>query len=639
MQYSFYNATNGRKGDPKNGPHGFDDTSIRRRKPSKRQGDCVTSHKYSRIVTEWLCRESNHYQLTLRSHFQFNQAQEIHLLDKKNAKESSGTLQRVLIERIKTRRPPIKPLIFKKTGEAQPNLEIIEDSNARPDPRVSQILNIIAETNSPGLIWHTYQRAVRLSIPVPSIFLDRISRVIIRRYAPTRETFLRLHEVLHVLRQQGHMKTWQWNSLIYHAALGLRKLHTKDYQAALDIFREMQSLQAAPENHQHCEPDIYTYTTLLSIAIRTGVTECVDHAYSLMRDSNLQQDRIARLAIIPYYVRNRNLKAVRAVAHEFARKSEDIGIDGINAYAWAFGRHGHLEVVEEIYQVLRSNLSLEDTFGEKPAQPISLNAIDGYPAVVQSASTAEKEMFKPPKDAADPFSAEWYSTLIDVDNLVFEFSTFNPGAEAPNRYPSRAESEPDNRLQTGRTRFFRRPHRQVNGDLVIMRHHVPNNITYTLCIQVYAYHRNLRQALQIFRDLITTPDMERPWDFTAQTYRAFHKAYRALFLGFVRHSSSLITDNLLSNDDAAEQERQWTEEALEFVFQSFLTMDPEELRPNDRTVGWIMRAFANSSGHDPNKLDWVWRSLEDRFGHLRVPRLYRSLVPPSPVQKPDNSQL
>jgi pentatricopeptide repeat protein len=520
--------------------------------------------------------------------------------------------------------------MFKKTDEAQPNCENTRDSNARPDARVSQILSILAESNSPGLIWHTYQRAGRLSIPIPVPFLDRISRVIIRRYAPTRETFLRLHEVLHVLRQQGHMKRWQWNSLIYYAALGLRKVHTKDYRNALDIFREMQSLQATPENHQHCEPDIYTYTTLLSIAIKTGVAECVDHAYSLLRDSRLQQDRIARLAIIPYYIRNRNLKAVRTIAREFASKNEDIGIDGINAYAWAFGRHGRLEVVEEIYQVLRSNLSLGDAVGEKSAQPISLKPINGYHMVVQSASTAEKEMFKPSIDTADPFLEEWYSSLIDVGNLVFEFATFNPGAESPDRYPSQVESGPDHRPQSDQIEW-------VNGDLLIMRHHVPDNITYTLCIQAYAYHRNLRQALQIFQDMITTPDMERPWDCTAQTYRALHKAYRALFLGFVRQSSSLYTDdNLLSNGDAGEEERQWTKEALEFLFQSFLAMDPEELRPNDRTVSWIMQAFANSSGHDPNKLSWVWRSLENRFGHLRVPRLYRPLLSSSPAQKPDN---
>jgi hypothetical protein len=575
-------------------------------------------------------------QLTLRSHSQPYQAQETCLQDEKDGKESPGTPQKYPIERIKINRPPIRPLTFKKTNQTQtrPDPTTMEGPNANSDPRLLKFLNVMAESNSPGLIWHAYQEYTRFSIPIPSMFLDRISRVIVRRYAPTRKTFLRLHEVLHVLRRQGHMKRWQWNSLIYHAALGLRKVHTKDYQAALDIFREMQSMQT----EQRCEPDIYTYTTLLSIAIRTGVAENVDHAYSLLQDSNLQQDRIARLAIIPYYIRNRNLKAIRAIAHEFTRRNEDIGIDGINAYTWAFGRHGHLDVVEEIYQALRSNLSLA-AVGDESSERVPPTTIDGCKVAVEPTSIVERQMFKTSVDATYPFLEEWYSSISDVDNLVFEFATFNPGAESPNRGSPQMEGDSHNHLPD-QPRRFRRARRQVNGDLFIMGHHVPNNITYTLCIQVYAYQNNLRQALQIFRDLITTPDMERPWGFSAQTYRAFHKVYRALFLGFVKHSSSLYTNNYLPSDDNdGDEERQWMEEALEFVFQSFLTMDPEELRPNDRTVGWIMQAFANSSGHNPDKLIWVWRSLEDRFGPLRVPRLYRPLVSPSQAEEPDNQMV
>jgi hypothetical protein len=53
------------------------------------------------------------------------------------------------------------------------------------------------------------------------------------------------------------------------------------------------------------EPTIRTYTTLLSIATRTRLPRLVAHALQLMRESSLAQDRLARLAILPFYIRKR----------------------------------------------------------------------------------------------------------------------------------------------------------------------------------------------------------------------------------------------------------------------------------------------------------------------------------------------
>jgi len=422
------------------------------------------------------------------------------------------------------------------------------------------------------------------------------------------------------------VKRWQWNSLIHHSALGLRKVYTKDYQAALDIFHEMQSLSAMPGNELHCKPDVYTYTTLLSIAIRTGVTENVDHAYSLLRDSNLQQDRVARLAIIPYYSRNRNLRAIRTIADGFARDNEDMGIDGINAYIWAFGRHGHLNAVEEVYQALRSNLSPEDIVGD--SEEVSSTSIDGFSKTAKPTSSIQKEKLRP--SMGDPYWEEWASSMNDLDNLISELTTWHPGTESPNGITSHLDSESHDKSVTRLgepSRSVRRSPRRVNEDLLIMAHHIPDNITYTICIQVHAYRNDLERALQVFRDMITTFDRERPWETPAVTYKAFHKAYRALFLGLVRYSSQLDTsDHFGFHESCGEDEKRRTQETLEFVFQSFLAMEPAELSPNDRTVRWIMNAFANCSGHDPEKLIQVWRALEQRFGPLRVPRLYRNLV-------------
>lgn len=556
--------------------------------------------------------------------FRFNKVNHLSLPKDESANQSLHGLKEHPFERIKTTRPPVKRVLFRNLEE---DLSGIKSANSENKKHAKDLFRIMAETNSPSLIWQAYQRAVSLSFPIPSILLDRISRVLVRNYAPTRNTFLRLHEVLQHLRDQGHIKRWQWNSLIYHSALGMRKIHTKDYQAALDVFREMQYFQSTPGNKEHCKPNIYTYTTLLSIAIRTGVPENVEHAYSLLRDSKLQQDRIARLSIIPYYIRNRNLKAVRAIVKTFGEAHEDIGIDGINAYMWAFGRHGMLEEVEEIYQALRSNLvSVDDPSSQDVPSDIVTEA--------QPTLSLIKSRL-PSRD--DPFLTDWHSSINDVQDLVFEFTASGASHNTTKRQPSTHSHTETDRHSEQSHRFLRGPKQQVNGDLLISAHHIPNNVTYTLCIQAYAYHRDLPRALQIFRDLITTPNKEKPWEETTQTYRAFHKAYRALFLGLARQSHLLYTaSGLISDDDHMEDARQWTVETLEFLFQSFLTMEEEETRPNDRTVGWIMQAFAKCSNHDPEKLIWVWRSMEQRFGPLRVPHLYRSLVSRSLEQEPNN---
>ncbi|KIM33541.1 hypothetical protein M408DRAFT_309943 [Serendipita vermifera MAFF 305830] len=519
----------------------------------------------------------------------------------------------------------LKPYPFERLKDTRPLVKQLSLRNLDKDMlgpskgvkmHANDLLRIMAETNSPSLIWQVYQRAVFLSTPIPSEILDRVSRVLVRCYAPTRKTFLRLHEVLQHLRKQGHLKRWQWNSLIHHAALGMRKVHTKDYQAAFDVFGEMQFLRTTPGNEEQCQPDIRTYTTLLSIAIRTGVPENVEHAYSLLRDSNLPQDRIARLAIIPYYIRNRNLKAVREVAKSFGEANEDIGIDGINAYMWAFGRHGNLDAVKEVYQALRSNMSMD----------ISSNHVSNMDKRNLANSTTpfaiSKEKRRLQGKGEDPYLEDWHSSLNDVDDLVSQFATSGTGVD-----PSEAneENSPANHVESPQHPEQHR--KQVNGDLIILVHHVPNDITYTLCIQAYAYHRNLPLALQVFRDLITALDLERSTGPITQTRRVLHKAYRALFLGLARQSHVVYrTNHFPLSDDQVDDERKWTAEALEFVFQSFLTMDAEEMRPNDRTVRWIMESFARTCGSDPQKLIWVWRSMEQRFGELRIPRSYRSLV-------------
>lgn len=481
----------------------------------------------------------------------------------------------------------------------------------------------MSRTNSPTLAWDAYRDAVNQSIHIPAPLLDRVFGVLIRTYAPTRKTFLRLHEISSHLRNQGgHLKLWQWNALIYHSALALRKVHTKDYQAALDVYTEMVSAQADYGSGRRVKPDISTYTTLIYVAIRTGIVENVQHAYSLLRASKVTPDRLARLAIIPYYIYIRKLRLIRGIALEFKEKRQDIGLDGINAYMWAFGRHGYLEVMEEVYQALRLNIR-HDTSDRAVATPESSSV--GIALEHQSSAEA-RPMISLPGPKRD-MSRRWkLSSKEEIDDTLAVLNW--PSTTTSVAVTSAAQMDASSPSKQGSTAMLWGSHRVVNESLAIWNHHVPNHITYAICIQVYAFHGNYRRALQIFRDMITSNEVEGASASKKIPYTAMHKVYRALFLGFARVSRKFKpSDEEKSRPSFSdEQEREWISNALEVALAGFLNMEPRQGRPNDRSVLWIMYAFSNISQGDTGKLITVWRLLEERFGSLHVPYSFRQIA-------------
>lgn len=492
------------------------------------------------------------------------------------------------LERVKER-APVKPLPISQTTIHNDGTLTKEEQIAR-----RKLFAILSESNSPELIWKTFCQAMDTSITLPRPLIDRVSRVVIRTYAPKRETFLRLHSIITHLRNSDHqVYTWQWNALVYHAALGRRKVRTQDYRAALDVYREMLSHLPHLDSGAKSSPDTITYTTLLSIAIRTGSGELVEHAHSLFRSSQTAEDRIARIAIIPYYARIKYLKAIVRIARHFADTKEDIGIDGINSYLWAFGRWGHLDVVRSIYDALRRNLpSVPENIDEvdSPMMPLFDAEMDGlFDEQSEEPKTKRKETT--PKDS--PTDSE---DILEPDGI---------------QPISRSSTKRVNRKQS------------VHGNLIIWPQHVPDSITYTMCVQIFAYNGKLREAMTIFLDMLNTPNREQRWDgHSSVNYRPLHKTHRAMFLGFVRYARQMKNIRRIDR----ENDPAWCLEALRAVFDSFLNMDEDQFGPNDRLVLWIMDAFALYSKNDNTLLVWVWTSLTNRFGPLRPLRRYEHII-------------
>jgi len=149
----------------------------------------------------------------------------------------------------------------------------------------------------------------------------------------------------------------------------------------------------------------------------------------------------------------------------------------------------------------------------------------------------------------------------------------------------------------------------------------PDKITYTMMIQALAYHGDLRNALSVFVDMLSTPNREagaRTGDTTVEAacYRPSMAAFRGLFLGFARYGRDPEHRTVEVESTATlfpSLRTTWDQDTLEAVFAAFLQL-PKLPKPTDRVVYWILVAFDKTSGNDVAKLREVWTKLEAKYG-------------------------
>lgn len=148
----------------------------------------------------------------------------------------------------------------------------------------------------------------------------------------------------------------------------------------------------------------------------------------------------------------------------------------------------------------------------------------------------------------------------------------------------------------------------------------PDHITYVSLIQAFAYHGHLDACLTVFMDLITaviSPSETGAPD--ARKTKLYLPAYRAIFLGFVRHARDprVVQDTLygspLHSPGADDAPSRWTLDVLQELFNDFLRI-PHEVQPTERLIFWVLTAFAKTSGEDVKTMCTVYERLEERFG-------------------------
>jgi hypothetical protein len=500
-----------------------------------------------------------------------------------------------------------------------PESEEAKNANVRAD-----WLDLLGTTSSLEEAWQAYNTLSSLSeelfpliqpkndcppLQIPHRYLHRLSMMLGSAQPPTRETFLRLHAVLSTLHNTGGtLAVWQWNALIHAAGTGTRKLRPADAQRALDVFTDMvQRLppgttlaqghrsddpdcdppptSVSPETNHVIGPDIVTYTTLLNLAVRTGHPSMIEHVRSLLTKSGLKPTVVTHRVLLRHFTRTGDMDGVRDTLSRIRAQGLELGREGVNAAAWAFAYNNHLDVADAIYRVMRSSLPLDKGSNEQDTE-----------------------------------------------------ANFTPET----------------------TRQYLEEHERI----VIPEGLVPDATTYTLLIQAFTYHGRLVPALRIFHDMLTTPDREVVFRHASKElsrrdvdevktdrtvpvpahagptkpepvplFEPIYPVYRALFLGFsknaVPHRSAHGSRPLGSDGGrialfprpprlsalqlAAARKEGWTHDLLYAVFKSFMAL-PQDTRPSERVVYWILRAFERATDGDIRKLRKVYVALEKRFG-------------------------
>jgi hypothetical protein len=246
------------------------------------------------------------------------------------------------------------------------------------------LLRTLATTQSAAEAWETYSNLLDLPDDravgkprVPFAHMHRLIRILARHRPKTRKQFLRLLSVINAIKEAGgEIKLHEWNALIDGAGKGWRKTYIDDFRTSLGMYQDMISGRApgkslARDQDENellqippVDPDIYTYTILISLASRTLHAPAFRYATSLLAASGLPPNRVTHLALLRYFTFTKQLSGVRSTLLKMQEQNLELGLDGVNACLWAYGHNGRVDLVMMVYRLFRHNMSPETYVGD-----------------------------------------------------------------------------------------------------------------------------------------------------------------------------------------------------------------------------------------------------------------------------------
>ncbi|KAL5487650.1 hypothetical protein ACEPAI_5758 [Sanghuangporus weigelae] len=460
------------------------------------------------------------------------------------------------------------------------------------DLSTKQLQAIILDKNSDlmGLTWDAYQRlisldaefhyqtlsdsqqgAASLSFISPGLLITLANRLIAQRkhhHKNSREIFLRLISVYARLRKERargggvpYLRTPEWNCLIHFAGTGLRgKMSLEAYNASVDVYEDMlrgvEDARSAGRDSllKEIEPDIYTYTSLLNIALRTEHQPAIEHAMKLLQESGKEPTRITHLCMIRYRYKYSGLVGVRALLSSL--KPEDIGADGVTAYMACAGNDGYLDIVRNIYDALRRNVEMHE---------------DG---------------------------------------------TYGPFANH-NRHTEGSDSLEAPAVNDGNSDTDSEKYMLVEG-IRLPRSLVPSASIYNYTIQIFAYYGRLIDALQVFMDMLATrqPGLRGTAKFFQPNFAVFRGLFLGFARHGCRtdSKSSSFSPSTTSPTPLTEisQIPEWDWDRFNIILDALIEHSDSIRPPSDRMVYWIMTAVRRITGDERLMRD-VWRRLNERW--------------------------
>lgn len=348
-----------------------------------------------------------------------------------------------------------------------------------PSRHLSRIL--ADNTNSLEDAWDLYQHYHDQGVnTLNDRVLEKLAHRIIHVRRPTRLFFFRLLSVVSRLRLERQktanyplVRTIEWNALIHFAGNGLRVTTPESYNAALEVYDDMlhhlkreddaQKSQLDPSRVKLAEPDIYTYTTLLNIAVKSKHKPAIEHAANLLKSKQAQPTRVTHLSTLPYRFREEGLLGIRSLLSTLYDEGYGIDIDGINAYITCAGKEGRIDIVQNLYMVLRQN---------------QLDFLQNG-----NGNDDHDDEHRPSLSAS--YSHATNTTLADKDNANL-----------------------------------------IEG-VLIPRTLVPDEITYTFVIQALAYSGDILNAINVLTDMLSTKRPEPDNGYYQPSYPIFRAFFLA----------------------------------------------------------------------------------------------------------------
>lgn len=442
-------------------------------------------------------------------------------------------------------------------GEHRKHADVVAKEANLPSRFLTAIIKkhlmTLANTQDVEDAWFSYITLIDFITRIPSVHrhlshipfahLHRLIRLLASNQPKTHRQYLRLLAVLTYLKHcGGTILQYQYNALLDHSGRGWRKTREEEVQHARRVATELQmgrlpgladeAYEFENEDYPGLNPDIYTYTTLLATAARASNTKELLNFASLMRKAGLPPNRITHLALLRYFTQKRFLSGVRSTLQKMRYQNLELGLDGLNACMWAYGRNKRVDIAWKIYRLLRHNVVPETYVGE--------GDVNGAASLL-----AEEYIFV----------------------------------------------EPNIR---------------------------PNEVTFTMLIQMMAYLGHFQSVLDVFHDMLSFLNMEQgaplvvadSGEFNPGTYQPTVAVYRNIFLGFAKHG--VPKSRMRKSDESG-----WTLENLTALFDRFL-----QIRSSSTityaNVDIIMKAFSVTSGDDLQLVRNVWSSIEERFGPIMI---------------------